>query len=142
MTDLFIIIGLLIMGIIDIKRKAVPLWILMLFSVISVVLCIANIIKGKYQINIRCAGYFLIYVVITLIISVYGKMIGIADMIIIAGIAVSSGIKRALSISMISLLLVSIFAGILLICKRVNAKKKIAFLPFLFVSYLGVVLCG
>ena len=35
-TDLFIIIWLLVMGIIDIKKKAVPLALLIIFSVMSI----------------------------------------------------------------------------------------------------------
>ena len=38
MVNIFIMTGLLIMGITDIKRKAVPLWMLIIFSIFSIII--------------------------------------------------------------------------------------------------------
>ena len=49
-TDLFIIIWLLVMGIIDIKKKAVPLALLIIFSVMSILLKLVSAIRDRQQI--------------------------------------------------------------------------------------------
>lgn len=142
MIDTFIIIGLLIMGITDIKRKAVPLWMLIIFSAVSIILKVICSIRGTQTIGGIYLIYFIIYVALTMLISVYGKMLGLADMILIGLVAFLDGFRRALGVFMISLFLVSIFAGVLLILKKVKAKDRIAFLPFILFSYVGVMLCG
>ncbi len=142
MVDIFIITGLLIMGIIDVKRKAVPLWLLIVFSSVSIILKIICIVKEKQTIGIMQLVYFLIYVAMVMLISVYGKMLGLADMILIGIVAFLDGIRRAVGVLMISLLLVSAFAGVLLLMKKVKFKDRIAFLPFVLFSYVGVMLCG
>jgi leader peptidase (prepilin peptidase) / N-methyltransferase len=37
---------------------------------------------------------------------------------------------------------VSIISGVLLIIKRLKRKDTIPFIPFIFISYVGVMICG
>lgn len=85
---------------------------------------------------------FFIFVGITMLISIYGKMLGLADMILIGLIAFLDGMRMALGVLLTSLFLVSVFASILLLLKKVKTKDSIAFLPFVLFSYVGVILCG
>lgn len=142
MVNIFIMTGLLIMGITDIKRKAVPLWMLIIFSIFSIIIKVICLIREKQTIWGIHLIYFFIFVGITMLISIYGKMIGLADMILIGLIAFLDGMRMALGVLLISLFLVSVFAGILLLLKKVKTKDSIAFLPFVLFSYVGVILCG
>lgn len=142
MINIFIMTGLLIMGITDIKRKAVPLWMLIIFSIFSIIIKVICLIREKQTIEGIHLIYFFIFVGITMLISIYGKMLGLADMILIGLIAFLDGMRMALGVLLTSLFLVSVFAGILLLLKKVKTKDSIAFLPFVLFSYVGVILCG
>lgn len=142
MVNIFIMTGLLIMGITDIKRKAVPLWMLIIFSIFSIIIKVICLIREKQTIWGIHLIYFFIFVGITMLISIYGKMLGLADMILIGLIAFLDGMRMALGVLLTSLFLVSVFAGILLLLKKVKTKDSIAFLPFVLFSYVGVMLCG
>ncbi len=142
MVNIFIMTGLLIMGITDIKRKAVPLWMLIIFSIFSIIIKVICLIREKQTIWGIHLIYFFIFVGITMLISIYGKMLGLADMILIGLIAFLDGMRMALGVLLTSLFLVSVFAGILLLLKKVKTKDSIAFLPFVLFSYVGVILCG
>ena len=142
MINIFIMTGLLIMGITDIKRKAVPLWMLIIFSIFSIIIKVICLIREKQTIWGIHLIYFFIFVGITMLISIYGKMLGLADMILIGLIAFLDGMRMALGVLLTSLFLVSVFAGILLLLKIVKTKDSIAFLPFFLFSYVGVILCG
>ena len=51
MINIFIMTGLLIMGITDIKRKAVPLWMLIIFSIFSIIIKVICLIREKQTIE-------------------------------------------------------------------------------------------
>ena len=141
-TDLFIIIWLLVMGIIDIKKKAVPLALLIIFSVMSILLKLVSAIRDRQQIETGYFIFILIYAMVTIFVSVWGQMLGMADMIILGVLSFLSFIQKAVGVLLMALFLVSISAVILLVLKRVKAKDRIAFIPYMFLAYLGVILCG
>lgn len=141
-TDLFIIIWLLVMGIIDIKKKAVPLALLIIFSVMSILLKLVSAIRDRQQIETGYFIFILIYAMVTIFVSVWGQMLGMADMIILGVLSFLAGIQKAVEVLLMALFLVSISAVILLVLKRVKAKDRIAFIPYMFLAYLGVILCG
>lgn len=141
-TDLFIIIWLLVMGIIDIKKKAVPLALLIIFSVMSILLKLVSAIRDRQQIETGYFIFILIYAMVTIFVSVWGQMLGMADMIILWVLSFLAGIQKAVGVLLMALFLVSISAAILLVLKRVKAKDRIAFIPYMFLAYLGVILCG
>ena len=141
-TDLFIIIWLLVMGIIDIKKKAVPLALLIIFSVMSILLKLVSAIRDRQQIETVYFIFILIYAMVTIFVSVWGQMLGMADMIILGVLSFLAGIQKAVVVLLMALFLVSISAAILLVLKRVKAKDRIAFIPYMFLAYLGVILCG
>ena len=135
-TDLFIIIWLLVMGIIDIKKKAVPL------ALMSILLKLVSAIRDRQQIETVYFIFILIYAMVTIFVSVWGQMLGMADMIILGVLSFLAGIQKAVGVLLMALFLVSISAAILLVLKRVKAKDRIAFIPYMFLAYLGVILCG
>ena len=57
-------------------------------------------------------------------------------------IAIVTGIKKATSVFFTALMFVSIISGVLLIIKRLKRKDTIPFIPFIFISYVGVMICG
>ena len=94
-TDLFIIIWLLVMGIIDIKKKAVPLALLIIFSVMSILLKLVSAIRDRQQIETGYFIFILIYAMVTIFVSVWGQMLGMADMIILGTVIFSGNSKSS-----------------------------------------------
>lgn len=130
------------MGIIDIKKKAVPLALLIIFLVMSILLKLVSAIRDRQQIETGYFIFILIYAMVTIFVSVWGQMLGMADMIILWVLSFLAGIQKAVGVLLMALFLVSISAAILLVLKRVKAKDRIAFIPYMFLAYLGVILCG
>lgn len=142
LINVFIVSWLFIMGVIDIKKKAIPLIVLIIFSGTSILLKIIFIISDNQQIGIGYIFFILLYTAITIFVSGWGQVLGLADMVILGILAFTVGIFKAAGVLLISLFLASVFAAILLILKKAKAKDQIAFIPFVFLAYMGVVLCG
>ena len=121
MGSLIMLTGLAIMSFMDIKRRAVPVYMIM----------------DVYEM-------FIILVVTTVfvVICVISHIMGAADALVMGIIAIVTGIKKATSVFFMALMFVSIISGVLLIIKRLKRKDTIPFIPFIFISYVGVMICG
>ena len=108
----------------------------------SILLKLVSAIRDRQQIETVYFIFILIYAMVTIFVSVWGQMLGMADMIILGVLSFLAGIQKAVGVLLMALFLVSISAAILLVLKRVKAKDRIAFIPYMFLAYLGVILCG
>ena len=124
MGSLIMLTGLAIMSFMDIKRRAVPVYMIIVMSIV-------------YEM-------FIILVVTTVfvVICVISHIMGAADALVMGIIAIVTGIKKATSVFFMALMFVSIISGVLLIIKRLKRKDTIPFIPFIFISYVGVMICG
>ncbi len=61
---------------------------------------------------------------------------GAADGIVLIFLGICTGGKICLAIFMLSLLLISIFSGILLVLRRVGRNTRLPYLPFLSAAWL------
>jgi leader peptidase (prepilin peptidase)/N-methyltransferase len=119
----------------DIKKKQINLLIIT-FGFICIfalsILCI------KISLINRLAGLFLGLLFLILNPITKGQ-IGIGDGLIICGMGLSFGFHQNSEILVLSLFGSALYSIILIIFKRVNRKKTIPFIPFLFLGYLGVI---
>ena len=126
MGSLIMLTGLAIMSFMDIKRRAVPVYMIIVMSILAIGIKIAEYIFGYKKVDVY--EMFIILVVTTVLVM------GI--------IAIVTGIKKATSVFFMALMFVSIISGVLLIIKRLKRKDTIPFIPFIFISYVGVMICG
>jgi prepilin signal peptidase PulO-like enzyme (type II secretory pathway) len=110
----------------DIKRRAVPVYMIIVMSILAIGIKIAEYIFGYKKVDVY--EMFII--------------MGAADALVMGIIAIVTGIKKATSVFFMALMFVSIISGVLLIIKRLKRKDTIPFIPFIFISYVGVMICG
>ena len=136
MGSLIMLTGLAIMSFMDIKRRAVPVYMIIVMSILAIGIKIAEYIFGYKKVDVY--EMFIIFVVICVI----SHIMGAADALVMGIIAIVTGIKKATSVFFMALMFVSIISGVLLIIKRLKRKDTIPFIPFIFISYVGVMICG
>ena len=136
MGSLIMLTGLAIMSFMDIKRRAVPVYMIIVMSILAIGIKIAEYIFGYKKVDVY--EMFIILVVICVI----SHIMGAADALVMGIIAIVTGIKKATSVFFMALMFVSIISGVLLIIKRLKRKDTIPFIPFIFISYVGVMICG
>lgn len=142
MGSVIILAGLIIMSVIDIKRKSIHIGMLIIMGIIAVGIRVAESMYGKAEFNIY---ELLIITGCTLAMSLIcaiTHMLGAADAVIIGILALAIGIRKAISVFIGAMMVVCIVCGILLILKRLRRKDTIPFIPFILISYMGVTLCG
>lgn len=133
-TILRILIGvfLIIVAIQDLIAKKIKVWIVI---VCSVLLCICIPFCPLISLLNRIMGLTLGLLLIFLNKATGGK-IGMGDGLVICITGMAFGFWSNLELFALALLIAAIFSIGLLIFKKVDRKKSIPFLPFLFLSYL------
>lgn len=130
---------LLILSVIDIKKKSVPLWLLGIGAVETAVILLTEGFNGGIDVWLLCrslfpGGVFLVTAAAT------GKA-GYGDGIVLIMLGLMSGAKVCLLALTAGLFLIAIFSGALLALRKVKRNSRIPFLPFLAVGW-GIVACG
>ena len=95
--------------------------------------------------NIRSEGMLKkrsFFAAVLIIIGLRGHMLGVADSIVVGIMSWIIGIRRAVATFLLALIFISVMSGVLLALRKVKLKDTIPFLPFMFFSFVGVVLCG
>ena len=139
MGSLIMLTGLAIMSFMDIKRRAVPVYMIIVMSILAIGIKIAGYIFGYKKVDVYEMFIILVVTTVFVVICVISHIMGALVMGIIA---IVTGIKKATSVFFMALMFVSIISGVLLIIKRLKRKDTIPFIPFIFISYVGVMICG
>ena len=141
MGSLIMLTGLAIMSFMDIKRRAVPVYMIIVMSILAIGIKIAEYIFGYKKVDVYEMFIILVVTTVFVVICVISHIMGAADALVMGIIAIVTGIKKATSV-FLALMFVSIISGVLLIIKRLKRKDTIPFIPFIFISYVGVMICG
>ena len=140
MESVIILAGLIVMSVIDIKRKSIHIGMLTAMGVIVAGIRVVQSVCGTAKLN----KYELLVITgLTLVMSLMcaiTHMLGVADAVVIVALAI--GIRKAISVFIGAMMAVCVISGILLILKKLRRKDTIPFIPFILLSYMGVTLCG
>lgn len=142
MGNIVVLIYLLILGLIDIRKKAVPLYMLLGLIVIALFIRILRFLEYGQEWDITDVIISAVFLLMLLLVSVVKGMLGMADVMVAVVLITINGPILAIQTFVAALTMAGCVAVIMLVMKRVNTKTNIAFLPFVFLSYLGVVVCG
>ncbi len=129
MRALLILVYMATAAIYDICSKKLPLWLMLIFSAISIIL---TLLLPEIEFNILAfiPGIFM------LIISIISNhSLGLGDSILILTLGLLLSITELISIILFSLFFASL-AGVILFVKNRNKKQAIPFVPFILLSYL------
>lgn len=123
---------LIVAAIQDIKWKKIRLWIVMLSGVL---LCICIPFCSSLLIVDRVFG-MAIGLGVVLLSKATGGKIGMGDGLVLAVTGMGLGFWGNMELFALGLAIASVFSIGLIIFRRVNRKKCIPFMPFLFLSYI------
>ena len=136
MGSLIMLTGLAIMSFMDIKRRAVPVYMIIVMSILAIGIKIAEYIFGYKKVDVYEMFIILVVTTVFVVICVISHIMGAADALVMGIIAIVTGIKRQHQY----------FYGID-VCKhnfwgtayykRLKRKDTIPFIPFIFISYVG-----
>ena len=135
MGSLIMLTGLAIMSFMDIKRRAVPVYMIIVMSILAIGIKIAEYIFGYKKVDVYEMFIILVVTTVFVVICVISHIMGAADALVMGIIAIVTGIKKATSVFFMALMFVSIISGVLLIIKRLKRYNTI----YTFYIYI---LCG
>ncbi len=127
---------LLIEGMRDFKYKKISMRSVIIFASLGVMMQL--FLDSESWKNL--AGGILIGAGLWLLAWATRKKIGYGDAYVVAVIGVYLGWKEGLCLLLISLMLTSAFAIILLIAQKVKKKSELPFVPFLFGGFIMLLL--
>ncbi|SEF68651.1 hypothetical protein [Lachnospira multipara] len=127
--------ALTILSYMDLKRKEVSLWALLVYGLMMIVnlLCL---FFTKDKIDLKELILSLSFMLILIIMSLLFKAIAIADSITVGLVALTNGFLIALSSFFLAMLAAAVFSLIGLALKKLKRKATIPFIPFLLAGYL------
>lgn len=121
-------------SILDIRSRRIPVWMLILGGIFvalkAVCKCEFTLAGGVETIKGCIPG-----VILLLMAAATGKA-GTADGIVLIFLGICTGSKICLAVFMLSLVLISLFSGVLLAIRRVGRNTRLPYLPFLLAAWL------
>lgn len=136
----FIILGgLCLLSYEDIQNQSVSIWQLMIFGIV----CMGNVIKTGISMYEVSQGSLLgiLFGTAVLMLLILTKQLGIGDGIVLFCLGLGLGGVAMMRIFLAAMFLMAVVSGILLLFGRISRKYEMPFIPFLFLSALGVILC-
>lgn len=127
--------ALTILSYMDLKRKEVSLWALLVYGLMMIV-NLLYLFFTKDKIDLKELILSLSFVLILMIMSLLFKAIAIADSITVGLVALTNGFLIALSSFFLAMLAAAVFSLIGLALKKLKRKATIPFIPFLLAGYL------
>lgn len=127
--------ALTILSYMDLKRKEVSLWALLVYG-LMMILNLLCLFFTKDKIDLKELILSLSFMLILIIMSLLFKAIAIADSITVGLVALTNGFLIALSSFFLAMLAAAVFSLIGLALKKLKRKATIPFIPFLLAGYL------
>ncbi|MCX8092783.1 MAG: prepilin peptidase [Candidatus Goldbacteria bacterium] len=127
---------LIVLSMIDIETKQISDIIILLLIITGIIFCIIEI--NKINIFEGIISFITAGFIIFLLNFFSNEKIGEGDIKLMAGLALPAGILFTLKIIFFSFILGGIFSLLLLISGRYRKNKSIAFVPFIFLSFILV----
>lgn len=127
-----------VLAIVDFKKKQVSNVLLLIVSGIVII----NYVIFKPVTIMSLIGGILVGVILLGISYITRQKIGAGDGLLVMILGAYLGFEGIGVMLLYALTLSAIWSGLLLIIKKVNRHYTIAFIPFIFISYIGVLIHG
>lgn len=128
------LIILIIMSIFDIRKKKMPICLLLILGCCGLLFTAINVGVDIKMIIISMLG--LVPGALLILAAVFSKKVGIADGIIICELGMVEGFTTGLFTLCIGCLILSVISIVLLIIKKVKRNTEMPFVPFIGVGYV------
>lgn len=130
------ILGLL--AIVDLKKKQVSNVLLLIASGIVII----NYVIFRPVTVMALIGGILIGIILLGISYITRQKIGAGDGLLVMILGAYLGFEGIGVMLLYALTLSAIWSGLLLMIKKVNRHYEVAFIPFIFIGYIGVLIYG
>ena len=127
-VDFFILIGIILAVIQDIKNKSIGI------SIIVVMTVLVAIKRFFYNSAVDDVGGLVIGIIFIIISVLSRQAFGLGDSIMMLQLGVGYGVEKLVSIIMISFTLTFIVGASLLLTKKRNMKYEMPFLPYMLIG--------
>lgn len=127
-----------ILAVVDYKKKQVS----NIALLIGLIIVIVNYVIFQPITISSLIGGILVGFILLGISYITRQKIGIGDGLIVILLGANLGFEGVVFVLLYALTLSAIWAAVLLIIKKVNRYHTIAFIPFIFIGYIGVLIHG
>jgi leader peptidase (prepilin peptidase) / N-methyltransferase len=127
-----------LLAVVDYKKKQVS----NIALLIGLVIVIVNYVVFQPITIISLIGGVLIGFTLLGISYITRQKIGVGDGLLIILLGANLGFEGIILVLLYALTLSALWSAALLIIKKVNRHYTIAFIPFIFISYIGVLIDG
>lgn len=127
-----------VLAVVDCKKKQIS----NIALLIGVVIVSVNYVIFQPITIINLIGGILVGLVLLGISYITRQKIGAGDGLLIVLLGANLGFEGIIFVLLYALTLSAMWSAILLIIKKVNRHYTIAFVPFIFISYIGVLIHG
>lgn len=127
-----------VLAVVDYKKKQVS----NIAVLIGLIIVIANYVIFRPITIISIIGGILVGIILLGISYITKQKVGIGDGLIVILLGANLGFEGVVFALLYALTLSAFWAAVLLIIKKVNRHHTIAFIPFLFMGYIGVLIHG
>lgn len=118
----------------DIKKHKIAVWLICTFGICGAI-CHMLHQKGEYQSLLGGMAIGLVMILISL--ATQGK-VGLGDGMVLFVTGIFLGFQKNLVLFALSQALASVYALFLLVIKKKDRNHEFAYLPFLLISYVGM----
>lgn len=127
-------IWLLVISIMDIRRRRVPVWMLALGGALTLFTLVYRYESGKMDCFELLNG--MLPGIVIMLIAFFTQKAGCGDGVVLLCIGMAAGGGKSFLLFGASLFLISIFSIILLAMRKVGKNTRIPYLPFLAAAWL------
>ena len=126
------------MSISDVRYKRIPIWMIGL----GIPAASIAVLRGWNELSIKTSVFCLIPGFL-LLLSAFTKRVGYGDGIVLLLLGLMVGRDCCMKIFLISMMLMSLFAAVMLILRKVVKETRLPYLPFLLIAwFVGRLLYG
>lgn len=127
----------------DIRNHLVPVGLIFLGGIIGLVLYVLQYVDDRTTFGIgSLLGGMAFGGIFCLLSKITKEKIGIGDGVLLVTSGIFLGFYQNMCMTLYAFFLVAFYSAILLLVKKVNSKTELPFVPFLFLTFSGMILSG
>lgn len=139
--NIVIILTLAVLAVEDVKMKSIDVRCIAGIGLVSLAYGVIRcaVWSAKCSLILIIAG--IVFVGFLLIMSVVLKAIGLGDVAVLCMLILAKGVVFAVSTFMLAVTIMAVVVILLLTMRKLRRKDKVAFVPYIALAAMGVMIC-
>lgn len=140
--NVILVLMLAVMSVEDIRNKSISLKMVCCFGISSIVFCLMNLVWFNLKSDsIKDLAVGMIFAAFVALLAFLSKGLGMGDIAVIFIMTLVKGGKFAITVFLLSLILVMAVSIVMVLAKKADRKTRLPFIPYLGICSLGVIIC-